>query len=500
MKEQLIRYARAGYAGLFLCTAEEARAESVVKAAADELDRPLHAWSLTEGFVDTKSGSVRACPDPIAALQQVDDLEGNVVVLLRDFGVHFEDHDPVLTRKLRDSLRGARSTGKLLVFLGVWKPLPPELEREITRLDLDLPDAEAFGTVLDGILASADLGNLPPEIREAALAAAGGLTTLEAENAFALSVIETGSIQPIIVAREKAHALKKGGLLEVVETTESLDSIGGLGALKAWLLQRCGAFTQKARDYGLPVPKGMLVLGVPGTGKSLTAKATASVFGVPLVKLDAGRLFGSLVGQSEANLRSAIATAEAIAPCVLWIDELEKAFAGSVSSGSSDGGTSARVFGSLLNWLQEKTSPVFVVATANDISKLPPELLRKGRWDECWFVDLPDAKERAAIWDIVIERFGRERTVYDTVVLARASELHTGAEIEAAFVEALHRAFTEDREPTELDLGKVLSESVPLATTMSESIERLRHWSSGRARQASQADQQGGRGRKLDLG
>jgi SpoVK/Ycf46/Vps4 family AAA+-type ATPase len=183
----------------------------------------------------------------------------------------------------------------------------------------------------------------------------------------------------------------------------------------------------------------MLVLGVPGTGKSLTAKATASVFGVPLLKLDAGKLFGSLVGQSEANLRAVIQTAEAISPCVLWIDEIEKGFGGTGSSGGSDGGTSSRVFGTMLNWLQDKTHPVFVVATANDVSKLPPEMLRKGRWDELWFVDLPDTRERAAIWDIVIEKYGRDKTAYDTVVLARASELHTGAEIEAAFVEALHR-------------------------------------------------------------
>ena len=193
------------------------------------------------------------------------------------------------------------------------------------------------------------------------------------------------------------------------------------------------------------------------------------------------------MGQSEANLRSAIATAEAIAPCVLWIDELEKGFAGSASSGSSDGGTNARVFGNLLNWLQDKTSPVLIVATANDVSQLPPELLRKGRWDESWFVDLPDTRERAAIWDIVIEKYGRDKSAYDTAVLARSSELHTGAEIEAAFVEALHRGFVEDREPGELDLGEVLSESVPLAVSMSESIERLRHWASGQARGASGA-------------
>lgn len=353
-----------------------------------------------------------------------------------------------------------------------------------------MPGPAELDLVLIGLIDSAGLtdhSDLTTVLREAALAAAGGLTTLEAENAFALSVIESGTITPAIVAREKAHALKKSGLLEVVTTTASLASIGGLEALKAWLLQRREAFTKRARDYGLPVPKGMLVLGVPGTGKSLTAKATASVFDVPLLKLDAGKLFGSLVGQSEANLRATIATAEAIAPCVLWIDELEKGFAGSASSGSSDGGTSARVFGSLLNWLQDKTAPVFIVATANDVSQLPPELLRKGRWDESWFVDLPDTRERAAIWDIVIEKYGRDKAAYDTAVLARSSELHTGAEIEAAFVEALHRGFAEDREPGELDLGEVLSESVPLAVSMSESIERLRQWAKGRARGASAA-------------
>jgi AAA+ superfamily predicted ATPase len=501
MKDPLIRYARAGYAGLFCCTAEEVRAEAEVKAAAEALGRPLHAWSLTTGFVDTTSGTVRTCPDPLAALEAVEAIEGDCLVLLRDFAALLEDRDPVLVRKLRDTLRHAKASGKLLLVLGIWKPLPPELERELTRLDLALPGPDLLGELLDQLLTNAGIAPPPPEIREAVIRAATGLTTMEAENAFALSLIESGTIQPSLVAREKAHALKSSGLLEVIETTASLDAIGGLENLKAWLVKRGEAFTERARTYGLPVPKGMLVLGVPGTGKSLTAKATASVFGVPLLKLDAGRLFGGLVGQSEANVRSVIQTAEAISPCVLWIDEIEKGFGGvSGSGGSTDGGTSGRVFGTMLNWLQDKTAPVFVVATANDVSKLPPEMLRKGRWDELWFVDLPDTRERTAIWDLVIVKYGREVTAYDPVVLARASELHTGAEIEAAFVEALHRAFAEDREPGELDLGEVLSESVPLAVSMSESIERLRHWAKGRARHASTKEKPGRKGRKTDLG
>src|SRR3954471_1490423 len=202
----------------------------------------------------------------------------------------------------------------------------------------------------------------------------------------------------------------------------SLASIGGLDLLKEWLLKRREAFSPRAKEYGLPMPKGVLMLGIPGCGKSLTAKATASVFGVPLLRLDAGRIFAGLVGQSESNLRAVIQTAEAIAPCVLWIDELEKGFAGSRSSGSTDGGTSSRVFGSFISWMQEKRSPVFIVATANDVSQLPPELLRKGRWDELFFVDLPHSGEREAIWQIQIEKFRREANAFDLRQLAKSTD------------------------------------------------------------------------------
>ncbi|MDB6035015.1 MAG: ATPase central domain protein [Verrucomicrobiales bacterium] len=244
-----------------------------------------------------------------------------------------------------------------------------------------------------------------------------GITTIEAENSFALSFVQTGSIVPAIIAREKAQAVKKNGLLEIADSKESMESIGGLDLLKDWLLKRKHAFSPQAREYGLRLPKGVLILGLPGTGKSLAAKATASVFGVPLLKLDAGGIFESLVGQSEANLRAVLQTAEAVSPCVLWMDEIEKALSGSQSAGSTDGGTSARVFGSFLNWLQEKQKkPVFVIATANDVSKLPPELLRKGRFDELFFVDFPNREERQAIWNIQIAK------EFDVVQLSKATE------------------------------------------------------------------------------
>jgi SpoVK/Ycf46/Vps4 family AAA+-type ATPase len=362
--------------------------------------------------------------------------------------------------------------------------LPAELEHEITHVDFSLPDPTRLGAVLDGILKSAKLKNVHEVVKEAALQSALGLTTTEAENAFALSVVETRGIDPKVIAREKARTLKRNGLVEVVEAITSLDDIGGLGQLKEWLQRRGGAFSASAKAYGLPAPKGLLIVGIPGTGKSLTAKATAGAFGLPLLRLDMGRVFGGIVGQSEANLRSVIQTAEAIAPCVLWIDEIEKGFSGSKSSGSTDGGTSSRVFGSFLSWMQEKDQPVFVVATANDVSKPPPEFLRKGRFDEMSFVDLPDPQERAQIWDIVIKRHGRRPADFDTVTLSRACEQFTGAEIEAVFIDALHEAYAEGREPGPKDVLDAMANTVPLAQLMDGQISALRHWAKGRAREA----------------
>jgi len=298
------------------------------------------------------------------------------------------------------------------------------------------------------------------------------------------------------VAKEKAQAVKKNGLLELIETKETLDSIGGLDVLKEWLLKRRHAFSARAIEYGLPTPKGLLILGIAGTGKSLTAKATAKVFGVPLLKLDAGRIFAGLVGQSESNLRAVIQTAEAIAPCCLWIDEVEKGFSGTKSSNATDGGTSSRVFGSFISWMQEKSTPVFVVATANDVSQLPPELLRKGRFDELFFVDLPNQAEREAIWEIQIGKHRRIPSEFDVVQLAKATEGLTGSEIENVFIEALYLAFDVKKEPTDLDIAHVLTEFVPLSKLMAEQIGGLRQWSKGRARLATSIEQEK-RGRRM---
>jgi SpoVK/Ycf46/Vps4 family AAA+-type ATPase len=484
----LTTYLRAGYPGLAVISSEEARAEADIAAACASVERRLHAWSSTEGLVDTTEGRVTPCPDPLDALQILDGMfaadSPRHVVLLRDLQLHLDQSDPMLVRRLKDILRIAKSNGHAIILLGCRLKLPAELEHEITHVDFRLPDVSQLGTVLDGILKSAKLKNVHEVVKEAALQSALGLTTTEAENAFALSVVETRGIDPKVIAREKARTLKRNGLVEVVEATTSLTDIGGLGQLKEWLQRRGGAFSASAKSYGLPSPKGLLIVGIPGTGKSLTAKATAGAFGLPLLRLDMGRVFGGIVGQSEANLRSVIQTAEAIAPCVLWIDEIEKGFSGSHGSGSNDGGTSSRVFGSFLSWMQEKDQPVFVVATAYDVSKLPPEFLRKGRFDEMFFVDLPDAPERAQIWDIVIKRHGRRPADFDTVALSRACEQFTGAEIEAVFIDALHEAYAEGREPGPKDVLDAMTHTVPLAQLMDGQVSALRHWAKGRAREA----------------
>ncbi len=489
MRGKIINYIRAGYPGLYLVSHEEQRVDGELKAIAEELKYSLHLWSVVDGLVDSQKGQTRSANDPLEVLTLIPELKEKSVVLLRDFHLFLVDPNPMLLRLFKNVLQTAKTQNKTLIVMGCRLCLPPELERELTVVEFALPDKGQLDHVLNGICDSAGLEPVVAEQREQVLDSACGLTTIEAENAFALSVVETKSIDPVIVAREKAQVVKKNGLLELVETKESLESIGGLDVLKEWLLKRRHAFSQRAVEYGLPTPKGLLIIGIPGTGKSLTAKAAAKVFGVPLLKLDAGRIFAGLVGQSESNLRAVIQTAEAIAPCCLWIDECEKGFSGTRSSNATDGGTSSRVFGSFISWMQEKQSPVFVVATANDVSQLPPEMLRKGRFDELMFVDLPNQQEREAIWEIQIAKYGRDPKDFDIVQLARAADGLTGSEIEQAFVEALYLAFYREKEPTDLDIAQVLTEFVPLSKLMAEQITGLRNWAKGRARPATSLQQ-----------
>ena len=324
--------------------------------------------------------------------------------------------------------------------------------------------------------------------RERLLQAALGLTLGEAENVFARIIVKDQRLSADDVSgvlEQKQQIVRKSGLLEYCEAQEPMTQVGGLAVLKEWLGKRSLAFSDEARAFGLPAPKGILLLGVQGCGKSLCAKAVSGLWELPLLRFDMGRMFGSLVGSSEENVRRAIAVAESVAPVVLWVDEIDKAFAGAQGSGNSDGGTTARVFGTFLTWLSEKRTPVFVVATANDISQLPPELLRKGRFDEIFFVDLPTEEERREVFRIHLERRGRRAGDFDVETLVASSGDLSGAEIEESIVSALYDAFAAREELATKHVLSVLAGTVPLARTMDEQIGRLRAWAAGRARHAS---------------
>jgi SpoVK/Ycf46/Vps4 family AAA+-type ATPase len=367
------------------------------------------------------------------------------------------------------------------------------LDKEITVINFPQPTKEDLGEMLDKIIA--EIGDrkqvqidLDDQGRDRLLQAALGLTLGEAENVFAKIIVQGGRLSGGDVNEvfaEKQQIIRKSGLLEYYAASEDFSNVGGLAVLKEWLNKRAVAFTDEARAFGLPAPKGILLLGVQGCGKSLCAKAVSRLWQLPLLRFDMGRMFGSFVGSSEENVRRAIAVAESVAPAILWVDEIDKAFAGSQSSGATDGGTTARVFGTFLTWLSEKNAPVFVVATANDVSQLPPELLRKGRLDEIFYVDLPSEEERGEIFRIHLAKRGRDPEKFDHPALVARSNDFSGAEIEEAINSALYDAFYSRQEITTEHVLTALAQTVPLAKTMDEKISRLRQWAEGRARHAS---------------
>jgi SpoVK/Ycf46/Vps4 family AAA+-type ATPase len=326
-----------------------------------------------------------------------------------------------------------------------------------------------------------------PEGRERIVEAALGLTLTEAQNVLAKSIVRNKTFDVGTVLGEKKHIIRKSGILEYYEAEESLDGIGGLEILKGWLQKRRNAFTQHAREFGLPLPKGILLIGVPGCGKSLTAKAVGAAWQMPLLRLDVSKIFGGLVGASEENIRKALKTAEAVSPSILWLDEMEKGFSGTASSGQTDGGTTSRVFGTFVTWMQEKTAPVFVIATANNVHQLPPELLRKGRFDEIFFVDLPTREERKSIFDIHLKKKRRDPAELgiDLNKLVDGAPEFSGAEVEQAVISALYDAFDGGTNLTTDGLLTSIKEIVPLAVTMQEGIASMREWAKTRARLAS---------------
>jgi ATP-dependent 26S proteasome regulatory subunit len=490
---------RARYALLYVITSEEMRVQSVVQEIANKRQKKVFEWSYSTGIVPagTSIQSHRnrnpATKDPLAALDQVIEQVEPAIFIFKDFHPFLNKNNFAVVRKLKEIALHLKNSFKTIVLVSPLLEIPTELEKEITVLNYPLPTHDDLDELLDKIIADVrQFKQVKIELdaagRERLLQAALGLTLGEAENVFAKIIVKEERLSGDAVNEvfaEKQQIIRKSGLLEYCSTAESFANVGGLAILKDWLNKRSAAFTQEARAFGLPAPKGILMLGVQGCGKSLCAKAVSNQWQLPLLRFDMGRMFGSYVGSSEENVRRAIAVAESVAPAILWVDEIDKAFAGSQGSGASDGGTTARVFGTFLTWLSEKTVPVFVVATANDISQLPPELLRKGRLDEIFFVDLPSVEERAEIFRIHIARHQRPVEQFDLAALAAASRDFSGAEIGEAINSALYDAFYERRDITTESVLATLGQTVPLAKTMDEQINRLRHWAEGRARNAS---------------
>ncbi|MEB3166114.1 MAG: AAA family ATPase [Cyanobacteriota bacterium] len=473
---------------LWIRTLEEERVETILGDVARRLGgRSLLRWDFVAGLQGLPNRDGEAARNPMAILDLPLSLpaEPGALLLLRDF--HRYGDDAGICRRLRNLASELRRLPHTLVITAPDWALPRELDDAVTLLDLPLPDADEIAALLRAI-AEATGQPIAADVLASLTAACHGLSGQRVRQLAARALARRGALGEEDLAEvleEKRQAIARSELLEYCPSEATPADIGGLEALKHWLEQRHRAFGEEARAYGLPLPRGVLLVGPQGTGKSLTAKAIAHSWGMPLLRPDVGRLFPGLVGASDARTREMIQRAEAMAPCVLWIDEIDKGFGLGSGDGRSDGGTSQRVLASVLTWMAEKTSAVFVVATANAVERLPAELLRKGRFDEIFLLELPDAAERRAILDLQLRR-RRPRHELRLDALVDRTEGFSGAELEQTVIEAMHLAFGEGRDLAEADLIAAASQVVPLSRTAREQLESLRLWaSSGRARPAS---------------
>ena len=480
---------KSGCAIVEIVSYEWQRIHAVVNSAANKVEREWLTWSTASGIrrwssEDSEFNSEDdACKDPMAILEFFQDSQEEIILILEDFHPYCNDRNPEIVRVLREITR--QGNNKTLILSQPFKFIPEEISKEVALLEIELPTKDTIKTVADNVIRNYGITNC--NYTDKLLDAALGLTVMEANLAFSKAAIINSRLTDLevpLVIREKENIIKKNGLLEYYHPDKEMDNIGGLDNIKEWIEKRGNAFSNEAKEYGLNIPRGVLLLGVPGCGKSLTAKAIAKAWNFPLLRFDLGKVFGGIVGESERNIRQALDVAKAISPCVLWIDEIEKGFSGVQSSGSSDGGTTSRIFGTFLTWMQEKKEPVFVIATANDISLMPPELLRKGRFDEIFFVDLPSMEERINIFAIHLKNKNRQVENFDLEALASASVGFSGAEIEEVVNEALFHAFNEGEEIRNEHLILAIKQICPLSVTMSETITDLRKWAKVRARLA----------------
>jgi hypothetical protein len=491
LQKELDLYIRSRFTLICIISMDEERVLSQVSKLCERTKRTMYIWDHADDFevVGDSRSPVPKATDPLTALEAIEKIDSPSVFVLRDFHQCW-DRQPRIIRKLRNLAQRLKYTHHTVIVTMPSPLIPEELDDATVRLVYPPPDISELKLLLVQLLSTPGARHdLSPETRDNLLRAALGLSSNQAQRVFAKAIVTNGVLDQRdidLIAEEKKQIIKASGALEYYSPQETMQDVGGLGLLKEWLRKREAAFGPKAREYGLPAPKGIALIGIPGTGKSLTAKTVASLWRMPLLRLDIGALFGSLVGQSEENCRRALSLAETIAPCILWIDEIEKG----LSTGDNDGGTSMRVLGTMLSWMQEKKKPVFVVATANNISQLPPELLRRGRFDEIFFLDLPTHEERIEILKVHIAKRGRLPESYDLERLALVSEGHVGSEIEQAVIDAMYQAFNDPdsqaREFNTDDIARAMERLVPMSRSQKEMIEHLRRWlTEGRAQSAS---------------
>lgn len=507
---QLSRLFRARFPYIYITTWEEERAVNLIKRIAKSeklirVPRDVYVWTQTNGFI-LDGQKIDGTNSPDKAIDFIRDCNKNAIFIMCDFHVYFgvkgRQVDYNVVRRLRDNILELKTSKfrKNVIFIASELLIPETMQKEITIVDMPLPTLAEIKAKFDKMItqnSQIDTTGLDAMGKERLCKAALGLTLQEAENAFALAMVNDGKVDGHdlgIILSEKMQVIKKTGILEFINTDIKIGDVGGLENLKNWLKKRNNSWSEAAKKYCLPAPKGVLITGVPGCGKSLTAKAMSAAWQLPLLKLDFGKIFSGIVGSSEENMRKAIKTAEAVAPSILWVDEIEKSLSGMNSNG--DSGTSSRIFGTFLTWMQEKTAPVFVIATANNISNLPAELLRKGRFDEIFFVDLPTEREREEIFKLHLLKRLKDKEVASKIVvnddlykqLAQMTEGFVGAEIEQVVITALYEAFFNNRPLEFSDLTNTIKNVVPLSVTQKEQILSLRQWANIRAVAATKKD------------
>ena len=494
LEKEVDVYLRARITLVLLISPEDDRVLSQLRNLCEKTKRSLFIWDHADFFkkITGDAADPQAAKDPISALDAIGKASGESLFVLRDFHQCWHNQ-PRVIRKLRNLAQALKYTRKTIIVTAPKASLPDELKDDTVIIEFPPPTHDELAVILDHLSKTPGVRiDLDDESKARIINLTLGLSANQAQRVFSKAIVTDGTLDERdfdAIANEKREIIRGSGALEFFAASETVNDVGGLEVIKDWLKVREVAFRDEARAYGLAVPKGISLIGIPGTGKSLTAKMIASMWRLPLIRLDVGALFGGLVGESEANTRRALQLAEAVAPCVLWIDELEKA----LSVGQGDGGTGMRVLGKFLSWMQDKRQPVFIVATANDIERLPPELLRRGRFDEIFFLDLPNVEERKAIFEVHIRKRGREPANYDLTRLAKASEGYVGAEIEQSVIDAMFQAYSDTQQPrrefNDDDIVRALCHLVPMSRSQREHIQYLRTWVlEGRAQSASHKD------------